>query len=548
MSSYAVPEVVSPEPIAQNEVVLVANGDLRQSANEVCWAAQAGLEEMLIAAFLEEGVKVRRAHSYNPALKHGFISGQRMGMDIFEHIHPDAPLVVAEAVWQYSGHLWAGLITHRGPILTVANWSGQWPGLVGMLNINGCLRKAGVPFSTLWSKDFKDPYFKNGLRQWIKEKVVVHDSSHIHEFVPGNVGEGERELGTALAKQLRIEKAILGVFDEGCMGMMNAMIEDSLMNPAGIYKERLSQSALFAAMREVSAEEAQKVRNWLDASGMRFETGTSEATELTDAQILDQCRMYIAALRIADEFGCDTIGIQYQQGLKDLVPASDLVEGLLNNVDRPPAYSRDGRELYAGRPLPHFNEVDECAGVDAIVTNRVWTAMGLDPATTLHDVRWGEQYTADGIDEFVWLLQISGAVPPSHLVGGYKGAVSVRQPPMYFRLGGGTIKGVCKPGEVVWSRVYVEDGTLNVVLGRATAVSLPEAETNRRWKEVSGEWPVMHVVLKGVGQTQFMASHPSNHINVAYAPTAEAADRALAAKATMFSEMGLQVYLCGVEL
>jgi hypothetical protein len=69
-------------------------------------------------------------------------------MDVFAHIHPDAPLVVAEAVWQYSGHLWAGLLSHRGPILTVANWSGQWPGLVGMLNLNACLRKAGVPFST----------------------------------------------------------------------------------------------------------------------------------------------------------------------------------------------------------------------------------------------------------------------------------------------------------------------------------------------------------------------------------------------------------------
>jgi hypothetical protein len=548
MSSYAIPEVVSPEAVAQNEVVLVANGDLRQSANEVCWAAQAGLEEMLIAAFLEEGIKVRRAHSYNPTLKHGFISGQRMGMDIFEHIHPDAPLVVAEAVWQYSGHLWAGLVSHRGPILTVANWSGQWPGLVGMLNLNGCLRKADVPFSTLWSKDFKDPLFKKGLRQWIKDKVVVHDVSHVHEFVPGSVGEAERALGSALAKQLQSKKAILGVFDEGCMGMMNAMIEDALMNPTGIYKERLSQSALFAAMREVTTEEAQKIRDWLDASGMRFDTGTSEATDLTDAQILDQCRMYIAALRIADSFGCDTIGIQYQQGLKDLVPASDLVEGLLNNVDRPPAYSRDGRELYAGKPLPHFNEVDECAGVDAIVTNRVWTAMGIDPATTLHDVRWGEQYTADGFDEFVWLFQISGAVPASHLVGGYKGAVSERQPPMYFRLGGGTMKGVCKPGEIVWSRVYVEGGTLNVDLGRATAISLPEKETNRRWKEVTGQWPVMHVVLHGVSQNQFMASHPSNHINVAYAPTAQAADRALAAKAMMFREMGLQVYLCGVEL
>jgi L-fucose isomerase-like protein len=265
---------------------------------------------------------------------------------------------------------------------------------------------------------------------------------------------------------------------------------------------------------------------------------------LTDAQILDQCRMYIAVLRIADEFGCDAVGIQYQQGLKDLVPASDLAEGLLNNVDRPPAYSRDGRELYAGRPLPHFNEVDECVGVDSVVTNRVWTAMGLDPATTLHDVRWGEQYA----DEFVWLFQISGAVPASHLAGGYKGAVSERQPPMYFRLGGGTLKGVCKPGEVVWSRVFVEKDRLKVDLGRATAISLPEAETNRRWAEVTPQWPVMHVVLHGVDQNQFMARHPSNHINVAYAPSAEEADRALAAKATMFHAMGLDVHLCGVHL
>jgi hypothetical protein len=270
--------------------------------------------------------------------------------------------------------------------------------------------------------------------------------------------------------------------------------------------------------------------------------------DLTDAQILDQCRMYIAALRIADQFGCDTIGIQYQQGLKDLLPASDLVEGLLNNVERPPAYTRDGRELYAGKPLPHFNEVDECAGVDAIVTNRVWTAMGLDPATTLHDVRWGEQYTRDGFDEFVWLFQISGALPASHLVGGYKGAVSERQPPMYFRLGGGTLKGVCKPGAVVWSRVYIEGGRLNADLGRATAISLPEEETARRWKEVTPQWPIMHVTLHGVSQNQFMARHPSNYISVAYAPTNEEADRALVTKAEMFQEMGMHVSLCGVEL
>ena len=54
-----------------------------------------------------------------------------------------APIVVVEAVWQYSHHVLPGLMSHRGPILTVANWTGQWPGLVGMLNLNGCLAKAG---------------------------------------------------------------------------------------------------------------------------------------------------------------------------------------------------------------------------------------------------------------------------------------------------------------------------------------------------------------------------------------------------------------------
>jgi len=469
-----------------------------------------------------------------------------MGMDVFEGIDPNAPLVVAEAVWQYSSHLLAGLIAHRGPILTVANWSGQWPGLVGMLNLNASLRKAGVKFSTLWSRDFKDEYFRAGLSQWIQQKSVTHDASQVHDFNPSAVAQEESDLGVALARQLQRRKALLGVFDEGCMGMFNAIIEDSLLNPTGIFKERLSQSALFAAMQEVTDREAEKIRQWLDDKGVHFDTGTNEESDLTDKQILDQARMYIAALRIADSFGCDAIGIQYQQGLKDLVPASDLVEGLLNNVDRPPVYSRDGRELYAGKALPHFNEVDECVGVDALITNRVWTAMGLDPATTLHDVRWGERYTADGFDEFVWLFQISGAVPASHLVGGYAGATSERQPAMYFRLGGGTLKGICKPGEIVWSRVFVEGGALHVDIGRASAIALPEAETNRRWQQVTQQWPVMHVVLHGVTQNQFMARHASNHVNVAYAANAEEADRAMNAKAAMFYELGLQVHLCGV--
>src|SRR5262249_32641833 len=181
------------------------------------------------------------------------------------------------------------------------------------------------------------------------------------------------ETGRRLAAELRRNKAILGVFDEGCMGMYNAIIPDELLHPTGVFKERLSQSALFAEMQQVDAGAAQARRRGLDIRVIAVRPGHNQETDLTDGQILDQCRMYIADLRIADDFGCDTIGIQYQQGLKDLAPASDLAEGLLNNADRPPVTARgNGRVLYEGRPLPHFNEVDECAGLDALVTNRVW--------------------------------------------------------------------------------------------------------------------------------------------------------------------------------
>jgi len=43
----------------------------------------------------------------------------------------------------------------------------------------------------------------------------------------------------------------MGIFDEGCMGMYNAIIDDELLNELGIYKERLSQSALYAEMLTV---------------------------------------------------------------------------------------------------------------------------------------------------------------------------------------------------------------------------------------------------------------------------------------------------------
>ncbi len=530
--------------LKKKQIQLIASGDLRLSANQVCWPAQAAMEKSLSAAIESEGFSLVRAHTYDSKFKHGFIASQRQGMDVFRTIDPDAPLIVAEAVWQYSHHVLAGLTTHRGPILTVANWSGQWPGLVGMLNLNGSLTKAGVAYSTLWSEDFTDDAFLGKLRDWLKTGKATHALDHVQPLselkIPGKIAK----LGDALAKQLRNEKAIMGIFDEGCMGMFNAIIPDQLLHDVGVFKERLSQSALFYESQQVTSGEADAVYSWLKKRGMKFHTGPAHATDLTEEQILMQCKVYVAAVRIADDFGCDTIGIQYQQGLKDLLPASDLVEGTLNNLDRPPVKSRDGkRVLFKDVLLPHFNEVDECAGLDGLLTARIHQALAQPPENTLHDVRWGGPVG----DEYVWVFLISGAAPPEHFTGGWKGTHGYRQPAMYFPNGGSTMHGVSKPGEIIWSRIYVSENALHMDIGRGGVVTLPEAETKRRLDATTPQWPIMHAVTYGVSRDQLMAKHQANHVQVAYANDAKSADDCMLAKASMAATLGIKVNVCGTR-
>lgn len=540
MTTYTLPAPREQLTAPPKTAYLIASGDLRESANTAGWPTQVELEAAVTRVLGELGWQVIRANEVDPVTGHGFISSQRMGLEVFQTIPADAPLIVAEAVWQYSHHVLAGLRTHRGPIVTVANFAGDWPGLVGLLGLNAGLTKMGKDYATIWSVDFTDDWFTAGLKEWTETGRITHDASHVRAL-PALPDTPEVELGRALGDQLLAEKAIIGVFDEGCMGMYNAIFDDELLNRTGIYKERLSQSALYAEMLTVTDAEADAARDWLTDRGMTFRFGTDETTELTEGQVRWQMKMYIAALRIADDFGLDAVGIQYQQGLKDLVPASDLAEGMLNSTDRPPVFSRDGeRELFAGRAFPHFNEADEGVAVDALVTDRVWTAMGLLPDNTLHDVRWGEDYGG----EFVWVYEISGSVPASHL-GGWDKAEGWRQHPVFFPAGGSTINGVSKPGEIVLSRVFIADGILQADIFRGSVIELPEEETQRRKDATNPEWPIAHVVLHDISRDQFMARHKANHAQLVYAPDAETADKALVAKAAMLDRMGIKVNLVG---
>ena len=211
--------------------------------------------------------------------------------------------------------------------------------------------------------------------------------------------------------------------------------------------------------------------------------------------------MYIAALRIADDFGCHTIGIQYQQGLKDLLPASDLVEGTLNNADRPPVNSRDGsRVLYEGEPLPHFNEVDECAGPRW--PDDLSRAQGDGPAGGKHAARFAlgrSRPIAAPTDDYVWVFldQRLGAA------GAFRrrlGRRHQRAAAAHVLSGSAAARSKAFPSRAKSSGRESSSKTagLNMDLGRAGVVELPREETERRWKPTTPQWPIMHAVTYGV--------------------------------------------------
>ncbi len=162
-----------------NQVLLVASGDLRLSATAYAGPLKRRWRKPSATHWPPKAMS-----SCGPILttrrKARFLSSQRQGIDVFRTVDPDAKLIVAEAVWQYSHHVLPGLTTHSGTDFDRRQLERTMAGLVGMLNLNGSLTKAGIPYSTLWSEDFSDDFFKKHLRRWLKTGKIKHALDHVH--------------------------------------------------------------------------------------------------------------------------------------------------------------------------------------------------------------------------------------------------------------------------------------------------------------------------------------------------------------------------------
>jgi L-fucose isomerase-like protein len=482
--------------MSSNKIGIFWPGDYRSKPNEL---ARPNAEEATVQ--LERALKKLGRTSYRIE---GFLTRPH---EAIEKLGPaDGPLIGVFVHWCYGPHTTDGVVGKDSPLLLASNFSGQWPGLVGLLNTGACLESLGRKFSRVWSdaQDWTaDDAFMARLGEWCNTGLISYSTEQIGYGVP--ISKEAHARSRRVAEEIRKRRILALMLGDTSMGMINGYFGPRRLAPIGFSEHKVDQAWIIDRGRSISDDRLSEAMAFVKQSGVKFHWGEDGADDFDENATREQLRDYLTVLDLVSEFKADCVGWQYQLGLVPLRPPSDFAEGLLNSVCRP-----EGN----GDVIITATEGDQGNLVPMELMKRLLKAKALHPAVMFHDVRWGAEYQG----RFLWVLLNSGSC------GGYamsgepdtlRGVHSYRQPAEYFPIPGGTFAGEARPGDITWARAYLKDDELWMDVGQGEVVTLPKQIREQWWRGTTRQWPFMAADL-GISRETLMAHYLSNHIAVAY--------------------------------
>jgi L-fucose isomerase-like protein len=493
-------------------------GDARQKPNEL---AEPNVEAATVQ--LESALKKLGREPYRIP---GFLTKPH---EAIEKLGPvDDPLIGVFVHWVYGPHTTDGVAGKDNPLLLASNFSGQWPGLVGLLNTGACLETVGREHSRIWtdSPDFSaDPRFMERLDEWCQTGKVQYEEQGI--FRHAAINSGAVGLARKVADEVRRRRPLVLMLGDTSMGMINGYFGPRLLHPVGFAEHKIDQAWIIDRGRRIEQNRIDDAFSFVKDRGVTFHWGEAGATDFGEQATREQLRDYLAVLDMVHEFKADCLGWQYQLGLIPLRPPSDFAEGLFNSSCRPESN---------GDTIACATEADQGNALPMELLKRLLKAKGLHQAVMFHDVRWGAEH--DG--RFLWVLLNSGscgAYAFNHDPNTLRGSHSYRQPALYFPTPGGTFAGESLPGKITWARAYIKRDVLWMDVGRGEVVKLPPQVRDAWWEGTTRQWPFMAADL-GVSRDQLMAHYLSNHVAVAYGDV-------FGEMVALSQELGFQVRVLG---
>ncbi len=482
--------------IMKKKIAVFWPGDARQKPNELA------TPNMLQAT--EELNRALRKLGREPYLVEGFLSKPH---EAIEKLGPiDDPMVGVCVHWFYGPHTTDGVVGKNNPLLLASNFSGRWPGLVGLLNTGACLEMLDRPFSRAWTEaaDWsRDAAFMARLDEWCTTGTIRYSEGEIRHHAP--VSGQASDLALQVAAEIRKKRVLLMMLGDTSMGMINGYFGPRLLNKHGFTEHKIDQAWIIDRGKRISDKRIQDAFDFCVAKGATFHWGERGALDFDQKATCEQLRDYLAVLDMIGEYKADCLGWQYQLGLIPLRPPSDFAEGLFNSACRPESN---------GDTIACATEADQGNAMPMEMMKRLLKKKGLHQAVMFHDVRWGKKHGG----RFLWVLLNSGscgAYAFNHDPESLSGVHSYRQPALYFPTPGGTFAGESLPGRMTWARAYIKKGELWMDVGRGEVVRLPPEVRDEWWEGTTREWPFMAADM-GISQETLMAHYLSNHVAVAY--------------------------------
>ncbi|MBP7777565.1 MAG: fucose isomerase [Acidobacteria bacterium] len=477
-------------------VALFWPGDGRDVPNELALPSVAAATYQMETALRRLGREPYRIE--------GFITKPHQSIEKLGRVSD--PLIGMCVHWFYGPHTTEGVVGKDNPLLLASNFSGQWPGLVGLLNTGACLESLGRRFSRIWTAadDWTaDDAFMARLDAWCSTGSISYDESQLS--YTAQVTAAAEGRAHAVARELRDRRALILMLGDTSMGMINGYFGPRLLHRHGFGEHKVDQAWIIDRGKSIDERRIDAALAFVKARGVTFHWGEAGVEDFTEQATREQLRDYLCVLDLADEYKTDCVGWQYQLGLLRLRPPSDFGEGLMNSTCRPES---------SGDTIVCSTEADQGNAVPMEMMKRLLKAKGLHQAVMFHDVRWGGEH--DG--RFVWVLLNSGscgAYAFNHDPESLSGVHSFRQPRGYFPVPGGTFAGESLPGAITWSRCYIKDDVLWMDIGRGEVLRLPPDKRDVWWEGTTRQWPFMAADL-GLSCETLMAHYLSNHIAVGY--------------------------------
>lgn len=478
------------------KIALFWPGDARVKPNEL---AIPSIEAA--TAQLERAVKKLGRETYRVP---GFLSKPHESIEKLGPI--DDPMIGVCVHWFYGPHTCDGVVGKDNPLLLASNFSGQWPGLVGLLNTGACLEMMDRKFSRAWTgaADMaSDDQFMARLEEWCQTGSIRYGESQVSYSAAISADSQKRAL--QVAEQFKKRKSLLLMLGDTSMGMINGYFGPKLLHQHGFAEHKIDQAWIIDRGRRIDQKRIDDAFSFVKNKGVTFHWGEKGAEDFDENATKEQLRDYLVVLDMIQEFKADCLGWQYQLGLLPLRPPSDFAEGLFNSTCRPESN---------GDTIACATEADQGNAVPMEMMKRLLKTKGLHQAVMFHDVRWGAEHNG----RFLWVLLNSGscgAYAFNHDPDTLAGVHTYRQPSLYFPQPGGTFAGESLPGKMTWARAYIRNNTLWMDIGQGEVVKLPPDVRDAWWEGTTRQWPFMAADM-GITQETLMAHYLSNHVAVAY--------------------------------